>query len=319
MAAKPLQAKPPAALRLGYSACGFATAAAWTKVVVHTIRSNAPPGAMMPSSTHGVFARTSVLSAVPIIASAFAALASASEVSWAELGSPTCRRLNLALVSAGVGSALWVGFAPRITQIPGSSPLVSHWQPTSGLTKAALIGSYGCSAALSAAAWARSLPEDARSKPLSWPGRVADGVAKSLVSLAPASKDDPVNVKYALLASSFLFFTAMPILCPFPFAVCPSWTGRRTSRAFPAWTLLAAASSLSLKEAAESGRLLTDKTCRTLSNGLTAFGALYLGAKVGALFVDPSFPVHYKIVTQVLAWQAAAAISFSLTLRPDTP
>ena len=38
-----------------------------------------------------------------------------------------------------------------------------------------------------------------RGKPLSWPGRVADGVAKSLVSLAPASVDDPVNVKCALL------------------------------------------------------------------------------------------------------------------------
>ena len=47
---------------------------------------------------------------------------------------------------------------------------------------------------------------------------------------------------------------------PFPFAVCPSWTGRRISRAFPAWTLLAAASSISLKEAVESGKLLTDKT-----------------------------------------------------------
>ena len=29
--------------------------------------------------------------------------------------------------------------------------------------------------------------------------------------------------------------------------------------------------------------------------------------------------VHYKIVTQVLALQAVAAMSFGLTLRPDTP
>ena len=128
VAAKPPVPKPPSGLRFAYSACGVATAAAWTKVVVHTIRSNAPPGAIMPSSTHALFARTGVLSALPIIASAYATLSSASEVSWAELGSCTCRRLNLALVAAGVGSALWVGFAPHITQIPGSNPIASHWQ-----------------------------------------------------------------------------------------------------------------------------------------------------------------------------------------------
>ena len=38
------------------------------------------------------------------------------------------------------------------------------------------IGAYGATAALSAAVWARSLPEGARTRPLTWPGRVADGV-----------------------------------------------------------------------------------------------------------------------------------------------
>jgi len=312
--AKPLAPKPPGFLGAAYSACGLAATASWVKVVTHTIRSNAPPGAMMPSSTHGVFARTSVLSAVPLIASAFATLAAASDYS-----SDTCRRLNLALVAAGIGSALWVGFAPRITQIPGSDPVASHWQPVSGVTRAALIGSYGASAALSAAVWVGSLPEDVRKRPFLWPGRIADGVSKSLVSLAPASADDPVQVKYSLLSTTMIFFTVMPILSPFPFAVCPSWTGRRCSRAFPAWTLLAAASAYNLKEAAESGKLLTDEACRTLSKGLTAFGALYLSAKVGAIFIDPSFPVHYKIVTQVPAWQLAASASIGLTLRPDKP
>jgi len=272
----------------------------------------------MPSSTHAVFARTSVLSAVPVIVSSFAVLAAASQETWAELGSSTCRRLNLALFAAGIGSALWVGFAPHITQIPNSDPLKSHWQPTSGATRAALIASYGATAALSGAVWASALPEEARKKPLTWPGRVADGVAKSVVSLAPANKDDPVNVKYALLATSFLFFTAMPLLAPFPFAVCPSWTGRRCSRAFPAWTLLAAANAFNLKEAAESGKLLADDACRTLSNGLKGFGATYLAAKAGAILIDPSFPVHYAIVTQVPGWQATASLMFGLTLRPDT-
>ena len=115
--------------------------------------------------------------------------------------------------------------------VTDSSP--ASWQPTGHVMRAALIGSYGASAALSAVVWARSLPTEVRSKPLSWPGRVADGVAKSLVSLAPASTHDPVNVKYALLSSSFLFFSALPILLPYPWAVCPSWAGRRVSRAFP--------------------------------------------------------------------------------------
>ena len=64
-------------------------------------------------------------------------------------------------------------------------------------------------------------PEQVRSKPLAWPGRVADGVAKSLVSLAPKNRDDPVNVKYALLCASFLLFTATPALASpaFPISV----------------------------------------------------------------------------------------------------
>lgn len=313
---KKLEPKPPGFLKAAYSACGLATTAAWTKVVFSTIASNQPVGAMMPSVQHQIFARTSVLSAVPLLVSCYATLASAaSKDSWEQLSSETCRRLNLALVAAGVGSALWVGFAPILTQIPGSSPLVSH-QSYTGLTRAALIGAYGSAAAVSAAVWARSLPEDARKNPLSWPGRIADGVGKSLFSLAPASVDNPVQVKYALLSTSFLVFTALQF-GSFPTAVVPSWTGRRLSRAFPAWTLLAAATSLNLKEAAEQGKLLADSTYRTLSKGLTGVGAVYLSAKVGAVFFDPSFPVHYKIVTQVPAWQLAASLVFGLTLRSD--
>ena len=97
----------------------------------------------------------------------------------------------------------------------------------------------------------------------------------------------------------------------------PSWTGRRCSRAFAAWTLLAATSSFNLKEAAENGKLFADSTYRTLSNGLTGLGAVYLTAKFGAVFLDPSFPVHYKIVAQVPAAQLAAATMIGLTLRPD--
>jgi hypothetical protein len=190
-------------------------------------------------------------------------------------------------------------------------------QSYTGAMRAGLIASYSSAAILSAAVWAHSLPEEVRGNPLAWPGRVADGVCKSLVSLAPANLNDPTNVKYALLSTSFLLFTALQ-LHSFPTAVIPSWTGRRCSRAFPAWTLLAAVSSFNLKEARENGKFLADNTYRTLSNGLTGFGAVYLAARAGAVLLDPSFPGHYGLVKQVPAWAAASAAIIGLTLRPDT-
>ena len=80
---------------------------------------------------------------------------------------------------------------------------------------------------------------------------------------------------------------ASPSPNPSPTQVIPSWTGRRLSRAFPAWTFLAAVSTYNLKEAAENGKLLADQTYRTLSRGIKGFGAVYLSAKVGAAF-DPN-------------------------------
>jgi hypothetical protein len=322
VAARKAEPKPHGFLPLAYSACGLATTAAWSRIVFTTIRSNQPLGMMMPTYQHGLFARTGAMSAAPLIVSCFAVLASASKDSWEELGAPTCRRLNLALVTAGTASALWVGFAAHLTQLPGTTPLASHFGGAwySGVQRAALLGSFGSAAALSAAVWARSLPEDVRNKPLTWPGRVADGLAKSLVSLAPKNRDDPVNVKYALLCSSFLLLTAVPILASpsFPLSVIPSWTGRRLSRAFPAWTFLAAVSTYNLKEAAENGKLLADQSYRTLSRGIKGFGAVYLSAKVGAIFFDPSFPEAYHAVKLVPGPALAAILAVGLTLRPDT-
>ena len=49
--------KPPKFLKWMYTAAGAATTAAWSTMVYTTIRSNQPPGAMMPSPQHGIFAR----------------------------------------------------------------------------------------------------------------------------------------------------------------------------------------------------------------------------------------------------------------------
>lgn len=307
-------AKPPAVLKWAYGAVGLATSAAWTTIVLTVIRSNQPLGAMMPNWQHPLVNQISVLSAVPLILSSYASLRSASDSdSWEELSSPSCRRQNLALVATGIASALWVHFAPTITQVPGSVPLASH-AVFKGAMKTALIGAYGSAAALSACVWRRSLPEDVRNDPLSWPGRVVDGVAKSIVSIAPGSIDNPVNVKYSLLTSGFLVLTAIQTLGPHPLSVIPSWTGRRISRAFPAWTFLAAVTAYDLKEATENGKL---SSYRTLSNGIKGMGAVHVASKVGAIFLDPSFPGSYHAVQLVPGWAAAAIAFFTLTLRPD--
>lgn len=311
--------KPPTNfLKWAYSAAGLATTAAWSTMVYTTIRSNQPQGAMMPCWQHGFFARIGAMSAAPIIAGSFASLALAASKadSWEQLGTPSCNRHNLALTTSGVASALWVAFAPLVTKIPGTDPVLSH-QSYKGVMRAGLIGCYGSAAALGAAVWARSLPEDIRHNPLLWPGHVVDGVSKSIVSLAPKNVDDPVQVKYALLTSSFLIFTGMQTLCNMPISVIPSWTSRRLSRAFPAWTLLGAVTSFDLKEAAESGRLLVDENYRYLSNGIKGFGGLYLGARAGALFLDPSFPQAFHAVNQVPGLAVAAILMVGLTLRSD--
>ena len=302
-----------------YAATGAATTAAWSTMVYTTIRSNQPPGAMMPCWQHGVFARIGAMSAAGLIGGCFASLAATASraTSWEELGtSRSCRRHNLALVTTGVASSLWVRFAEQITKIPGTPPLASH-QVYSGAMQARLIACYGSAAVLGAAVWARSLPDDVRRRPLPWPRRVGDGVSRSLLSIGPASIDDPVQVKYSLLTSSFLIFTAMQTVANMPIAVIPSWTSRRLSRAFPIYTFLGAVTCLDLKEAAEDGRILLDDDYRALSKGVRIFGGLYLGARAGAVLLDPSFPKHFGMVNQVPGLAAAAIVMVALTLRSD--
>ena len=110
--------KPPMKLlRWAYTAAGIATTSAWGTMVYTAIRDNQPPGAMMPSWQHPVFARIGALSAGALIVGSFASLAITCGVeesndvqSWEELGnsSPSFRRQNLALATTGAASSLWV-------------------------------------------------------------------------------------------------------------------------------------------------------------------------------------------------------------------
>eukprot|EP00986_Skeletonema_menzelii_P006133 scaffold2316_cov135-Skeletonema_menzelii.AAC.8 len=316
--------KPPPIklLRWAYTAAGVATTSAWGTMVYTAIRDNQPPGAMMPSWQHPVFARIGVMSAAALIVGSFASLATTCSEpndvqSWEELGdtSPSFRRQNLALATTGVASSLWVRFAEQVTKIPGTSP-VAHHISYNNVMQARLIGAYGTAGILSALVWARTLPEEHRN-PLTWPKRIGDGVSKALVSLAPDSVDDPVQVKYSLITASMLIFTGMQTVCNMPYSVISSWTSRRLSRAFPIYTFLGAVTAFDLKEATENGRLLIDKNYRCLSNGMKGFGSLYLGARAGAIFFDPSFPEHFGMVTQVPGLAVAAMMMVGLTLRSD--
>jgi hypothetical protein len=143
---------------------------------------------------------------------------------------------------------------------------------------------------------------------------VADGVGKSLASIAPSDTSNPVNVKYSLLTAGFLGLTAIQTLGPHPLSAIPSWTGRRLARAFPVWTLLAAVTSFDLKEATEKGAIAD---YQMLSKGIKGFGVVHLASKVGAVFFDPSFPGSYHAITQVPGWAALAIAFTTLTLRSD--
>ena len=307
-------------LRRAYLAAGAATTAAWSTMVYTTIRSNQPQGAMMPCWQHGVFARIGAMSAAGLIAGSCASLAfKASRArTWDDLGNDASfRRHSLALATTGVASSLWVKFADVVTRIPGSGdPLLSH-QSYSGSMQAKLIGCYGTAAALGAYGWIKCLPEDVRRNPLSWPGRIVDGVSQSLLRIAPKDTSDPVQNKYSLLTSSFLIFTAMQTICNMPIAVIPSWTSRRLSRAFPIYTFLGAVTAFDLKEATEQGQILTDESSRLLSTGVRGFGGLYLGARAGAVLLDPSFPKHFGMVNQVPGLAVMAILMVGLTLRSD--
>ena len=307
-------------LRRAYLAAGAATTAAWSTMVYTTIRSNQPQGAMMPCWQHGVFARIGAMSAAGLIAGSCASLAlkASSARTWDDLGNDASfRRHSLALATTGVASSLWVKFADVVTRIPGSGdPLLSH-QSYSGSMQAKLIGCYGTAAALGAYGWIKCLPEDVRKNPLSWPGRIVDGVSQSLLRIAPKDTSDLVQNKYSLLTSSFLIFTAMQTICNMPIAVIPSWTSRRLSRAFPIYTFLGAVTAFDLKEATEQGRILTDESSRLLSAGVRSFGGLYLGARAGAALLDPSFPKHFGMVNQVPGLAVMAILMVGLSLRSD--
>mmetsp|Transcript_9154 Transcript_9154/g.10568 ORF Transcript_9154/g.10568 Transcript_9154/m.10568 type:complete len:372 (+) Transcript_9154:85-1200(+) len=305
-------AKPSALLPLAYTLTGLATATAWTTIIFTTITNNAPLGALMPNWQHPTVNQISVLSALPLLFSSIHHLRSAASTeSWSALESDSCRRQNLGLVGVGLAGVLWVRFCATITKLPGTALSHASYKGSMG---AALMAAYASTAVLSGAVWIKSLPTG--TSILSLPTRITDGLSAYVCNLLPADKHNPVNVKYSVLTAGFTFLTLLQLLAPHPLAVIPSWTGRRISRAFPMWTMLAAVTSYDLKLATEAGTLFEPKF-RQLSRGLRAFGLVHVISKIGAIFLDPTFPASYHAVALVPGWAAAAILFFGLTLRGD--
>lgn len=268
--------QPLPGIKAGYALTATATTVAWGACAVRALTYH--PHLQLPP-IHNILTTAGAFSACPLFLSVFAALASASNAGWKRLRSQTYRRLNLSLAAASVWCALTALGASGL-----SAGRTSYPPPI----LAATLFAHLSTALFCVRVWALSLNG---SPPTI--ARVVRGTLGSLWRLAPATcVDDPDDARavdgrneYATLAAFFGLSTAMAIFAPFPLATVPSFLGRRLSRAYGGWLLLAAAMSYALKDAAERGRL-SASTFRTLNRGLAASSAFHLAVTVAKFVLD---------------------------------
>jgi len=230
---------------------------------------------------------------------------------WARLSVLTYRRLNLAIMTATGASLLAVIYAASAT-----SGIVSYG---SGPLFFALVAAYGSAAALATAVLARTDNPGAWTvNPLALMCSAVDIGVDILANILPTPTLKPLKGganKYAVLSVAFGILTIIQ-WGPFPLATIPSFLGARLSRAFSAWTLLAAVVCHSLHDAADRGTQSTASTSfRTLKRGLEQFAGYHLLLVLLKMALDS--PARYPAALQCPAWSLASIAIFALALRPD--
>ncbi|KAG8467676.1 hypothetical protein KFE25_006728 [Diacronema lutheri] len=293
-------------VRATYVASAAATTVAWSLCALRALTVH-PLIALPP--VHNVLTAAGALSALPIFLATFAALAAASDAGWKRLSSQTYRRLNLGLAAASVWcAAAAVGAA-------GLSGGRTTYPPS--LLAGALVA-HGATAAHCVRVWSRSL--SGRPPTLL---RIVRGVLGSLWRLAPtACSDDPDEDRaadgrneFATLTLGFLAGAALSVFAPFPLATVPSFLGRRLSRAYGAWLLLAAVSMFCCKDAAERGRL-NASTFRMLSGGVAASASFHIAITVAKLACDDM--ALYANAIAVTPASVASLLAYALALGTCT-
>jgi len=300
------ESAPLKKLYVGYQAAGAVTCLAWAACSWVSL-SRVPLGVM--PTLHDSLCVASALAPLPLIWSCFLALSKACIAGWKRLSLLTYRRLNLAVFSAATASLLAVIHASAATNgivSFGSGPLL-----------AGLVSAYGGALALAIAVLARTdAPGTWTLNPLALICSAVDIGVDILANILPTPTLKPLKGganKYAVLSVAFGMLTILQ-WGSFPLATVPSFLGARLSRAFSAWTLLAAVACHALHDAADRG-LLFDTTSQTLKRGLEGFAGYHLLLVVLKMTLDS--PARYPAALACPAWSLASIAIFGLALRPD--
>ncbi|KAL1515328.1 hypothetical protein AB1Y20_001959 [Prymnesium parvum] len=270
------ESKPLRGVRLAYTACGVATAAAWTACSIVALSSH--PNAAIDAACglrHNVLTIAQALALpLPLLSAAVSALSSASKAGWKRLRSATYRRLNLGLAAASLWMSAAAAFMPAFAYGYDMYPL---------LLKAGAVSAHALTAVLCLGVWGRSVTSSPPPLAGHYLPRIVRGFTASIMALPPkAVSDDPDEEaggdgrsEYALCAALFFYFSVLPVVSPFPLATVPAILGKRLSRAASGWTFLAAVVAYILKDATERKRIGAS-TFVTLRRGLLAGSATHL-------------------------------------------
>lgn len=303
---------PLAAVRVGYALTGAATATCWGACSVRALTYH--PMLQLPA-VHNILTTAGAFSALPLFLSVFAALWSASGAGWKRLRSPTYRRLNLGLAAASAWCAVCAAGASYLSAGRTSYP---------PLLLAATLATHLLTALHCVRVWALSLGGGGPPSAV----RVIQGALGALWRLAPAERsDDPGDARctdgrneYAALSLAFALFAALSVAAPFPLATVPSFLGRRLSRAYGGWLLLASVMMYSCKDAAERGRLSTSTFC-TLKRGMAASSAFHLAVTAAKLIFDDLDYYANALVVKPASVASLAVYALALvvcTAKPGT-